>query len=364
MTILDRYIARTFLGGWLVLLAVGIGLYVVSDLLINIDEFIGDESLPGGELLRRMFDYYVHNLPLYFSQLGGPAMAIAAAFTLATMLRNNELTALLAAGMPLQRLIAPLAVCSVFMVGLWVLNRELLMPRLADRISRTHADVMAAAPTAVYCVRDERNAILTAVRMDRQAGVLYRVFIFDPDETGRLQSLIEADSARYDEHERIWRLTRGRRIVQAAPTEPGGPELMVRYEPVETYPFALTPRELALRGEAQWADLLSLRQLNELLRSRNAPNRPTIDMSRHVRLTQPLFQWLLLLLALPCFLSREPQHVLGAGGRALALTGAFYLIAFVAQNAVSDEDVNKYVVWIPIFVFAPVAILQLANIRT
>jgi len=40
-------------------------------------------------------------------------MAIAAAFTLGVMLRNNELTPLVAAGVPLQRLIVPLAACSV-----------------------------------------------------------------------------------------------------------------------------------------------------------------------------------------------------------------------------------------------------------
>ncbi len=364
MTIIDRYIARSFLTGYFILLAVGIGLYIVSDLLVNIDEFITDESLPAGELAARMIDYYGHNVPLYFSQLAGPVMTIAAAFTLGAMLRNNELTALLAAGMPLQRLIAPLVFCSVLMIGLWALNREALLPRIADKISRTHGDVMTSRPTGVYAARDDRSAILTALRMDLRSGVLTRVLLIEPDESGKPISVIEADAAEYDPATRMWLLTRGRRIVQDDAGDAPGLERRVRYEPVESYAFGLTPAELVLRRESQWADLLSLRQLGELLRSPNVPNRPTIDMSRHVRFTQPFLQWLLLLLALPCFLSREPQHVLGAGGRALALAGCFYLISFIAQNAVNDESINRVVAWVPIFVFAPVAVVQLFNVKT
>lgn len=364
MSIIDRYIARTFFSGYVILLLVGIGVYILSEMLINVDEFIEDTTLPADEIVRRMLDYYLNNLPLYFSQLGGPVMTIAAAFTLGQMLRNNELTALLAAGMPLQRLAVPLLLCSVLTVGLWMVNREVVMPLLAHKISRTHADVIAARPAAVYCARDDRNAILTAVRMNTQTGELFRVFVFEPDDSGRPQTLVEADAARYDPQTRDWRLTRGRRVVQAQPDRQRGLEEAVRYEPVERLNFSLTPEQLVLRRESQWADLLSLRQLNELLRSRNVPNRPAIDMSRHARFTQPFLQWLLLLLAIPCFLSREPQHVLGAGGRALALTGSFFLVAFVAQNVSGDATLNAVAAWTPIFFFAPVAVLQLTNVRT
>lgn len=363
-SIIDRYVARTFLSGYVILLAVGIGFYILADMLVNIDAFVEDTGVSTGEMLRRMYDYYASNLPLYFSQLGGPIMAIAAAFTLGQMLRSNELVALLAAGMPLQRLVAPILMCSVLMVGLWVVNREVLMPRLAHKISRTHKDVMAERPTAIYCARDDRNAILTAVRMNPHSGELLRVFIFEPDEDGRPRSLIEADAARYDPQRRTWLLTRGRRITQAAPHAQSGLGEAIRYDPVDSYPFSLDPQQVALRRESEWADLLSLRQLNELLRSGRVPNQPSIDMSRHVRFTQPLLQWLLLLLALPCFLSREPQHVLGAGGRAVALTASFYLTAFIVQNMVGEPSLNALVAWIPIFVFTPIAVWQVVNIRT
>ena len=78
MGTIDRYVARTFLSGYVILMLVGIGLYVVTDVLLNADEFTKDESLPPLQVLRLMGDYYACNLPLYYSQLGGPLMSITA----------------------------------------------------------------------------------------------------------------------------------------------------------------------------------------------------------------------------------------------------------------------------------------------
>ena len=367
MTIIDRYIAKTFLSGYLILLLVGIGLYILTDMLLNADEFAGDKSLPITEVFRLMGDYYLCNLPLYYSQLGGPLMAIAAAFTLAVMLRNNELTAIVAAGMPLQRLIVPVLACSILCVGAWVANRELLMPRLAPQIARKHDDIIGRRTRGVQCARDANNAILTADAFDLRSGRLKGVYIIEPDENSNPHNLIQADAAVYDPRAGVWRLERGLRIVMRERRGMEGFNTELQREFIEEYPFLLTPEELVLRRDAQWSDLLSLSQLSALLQSPNLPNRRAVDMIRHIRLTQPLLQWILLLLAVPFFLIREPANVMVAGGKALLLTGLFYLVAFVAHSDISvgkNEVVAALISWIPILFFGPVAVLQLANTRT
>ncbi len=364
MSIIDRYVARTFLSGYVILMLVGIGLYTLTDLLVNIDEFTEDDTLPLVQVLRLMADYYLCNLPLYYSQLGGPLMAIAAAFTLGMMLRNNELTTLVAAGMPLQRLAVPLVACSVLLVGVWMANRELLLPRLAHKIARKHDDVIAQRTSGVHCTRDNNNAILTAVSFQPREKRLERVFIIEPDAEGRPRHLIEADYATYNYERKVWELERGTRRTMYEPLagEGLGPPIEPQY--VDEYPFTLTPEELVLRRNSQWADLLSLKELNALLQGRNLANRPSVNMSRHIRLTQPLLQWVLLLLALPFFLVREPANVMAAGGRALLLTGAFFLVAFVAHGIVKEEAYAGLIAWIPILVFGPLAAVQLANVKT
>ena len=364
MTTIDRYVARTFLSGYLILMLVGIGLYTLTDLLVNIDEFTEDDSLSVAQVLWFMGDYYLSNLPLYYSQLGGPLMAIAAAFTLGMMLRNNELTVLAAAGMPLQRLAVPILACSVVLAGVWMANRELLLPKLAHKISRGHEEAVAQSTRGVYCARDNNNAILTAVGFHPREGRLESVYIIEPDADGRPRHLIKADFAIYDPQLESWMLERGVRIKMHEPLgiRELGPSIRPDY--IDEFPYTLTPEELVLRRDSQWADLLSLRQLNALLKSRNLANRPAVVMSLHTRLTQPLLQWILLLLAIPFFLTREPSNVMAAGGKALLLGGVFFLVTFVAQGVVKEEAYAALIAWIPILAFGPLAVLLLANART
>jgi len=371
MSIIDRYVARSFVSGYLLLLVVAISLVILLHLLVNMDELTKDRSRSLGEVLSILGDYYLYNLPLYYAQLGGPLLGIAAAFTLAFMLRNNEMTALVASGMPLQRLLAPLLVCSIGFLGLWIMNRELLIPGWAEPIARTQGVILDTRMDGVYCARDQRNAVLTALRIIPRANRLENVFIVEPTETQPGQpalptNLIEADSATYDAQRGLWRLERGRRLVMARPDllAPGELGESLRYEPVEECLFGLTPGELALRQTAEWAELLSLRQMNDLLSSGLLPNRAAVEMSRHARLTYPINQLTLMLLAVGFFLSREPRSVLGAGGLALLVGGIFFLLTFFVAGMVSDDGSAALVVWSPLLVFGPVAVLKLANIRT
>ena len=68
MSTIDRYLARTFVGSYALLLLVGIGLYVFSDVLVNLDEFTKDRTLSAGAVLLKMLDYYGYNVPLYYQQ--------------------------------------------------------------------------------------------------------------------------------------------------------------------------------------------------------------------------------------------------------------------------------------------------------
>ncbi|MFO0837992.1 MAG: LptF/LptG family permease [Phycisphaerae bacterium] len=365
MTIIDRYVSRAFLSSYAILLVVGIGMYVLFDILANIDEFTATTGMPTGRIVGLMVDYYGHNLPLYFSQLAGPVMAIAAAFTLGAMLRNNELTSLVASGLPLPRVAAPIAVCSVLLIALWVANRELVIPRYAEEISRTYGDVMGRNVGGVNCIRDDQNSIVTALRLYAGEGRMYHVYAVESDADGNARALIEADSATYDAERRLWALDRGRRIpLDALPTTPSPLGEALHSDPIDSLRFDLTPGELLLRQGTQWSDLLSLRQMNELLRSPSISIRPAIVSARHIRLTQPVLQLLLVLLATPFFLQRAPTNVVAAGGRALLVCGVFFGLAFAVHAIEVGEQWTATAAWIPILIFAPVAVLMLSNVET
>lgn len=363
MLTVDRYIWKSFMGSYLLMLTLGIGSYVLFDILGNMDEFAKNTEQSTSEMVSIMGDYYLHNLPLYFAQLSGPIMAFAASFTLAMMLRNNELVALLAAGMPLPRLAAPILVGSVLLVGVWFANREFLVPAWAEKIARTKDDVIGKRVTGIHCARDADNNVLTARKFLPQLGRLEGVEIMtppgDPPQQGEL---IHAYAATWDEHAKIWRLDQGLRFTQGA--DPATGKAAPLGLPIEEFPLTLTPDQLVLRRESQWADLLSLRELNALVRSKNLSNRVPIEMSRHLRVTQPLVQLLLMALALPFFLCRAPTNVLNAGGRALLLSGSFFLVVFIASSVVRDSGTASFLAWLPILIFGPIAVMRLANVKT
>ncbi len=366
MSLIDRYVARTYFSSYLILLLVGIGLYVLFDVLANIDEFTEAGGIPAGRVISLMADFYAHNIPLYFSQLAAPAMAIAAAFTVGVMLRNNELTTLAAAGYPLPRLAAPLIVSSMLLIGLWVANRELLIPRFAEQIARKHDDVIGQVAGGVNCVRDDENTILTALKLYANDGRMQRVIAVRHDPQGAAQDLIEADSATYDPTRGVWRLERGRLMRLDPQDQPSDSPLgePLRTEPIDELRFSLSPGELLLRQGTQWAELLSLREMSELLASRTLTIRPKIAAARHVRLTQPVLQIILVLLAIPFFLRRVPANVLAAGGRAMLLCGLFFGLAFAVHSMEVDERWVATAAWIPILTFGPIAVFLLSNVET
>ncbi len=364
MSTIDRYIVGTFLRSYLILLALFIGLYIFADLLANLDEFTEDPELSTVQVLVNMVDYYGYNLPLYYHQLGGILMTFAGAFTFAILLWNNEMTALVAAGTPLQRLAVPTLVCSVFLVAAWMFNSEVVVPRYADKIARHHDDLAETRTVDVRCVRDDRNAVLTAQRLYARQGRLEGVYIIEPDAEGNPRHLIRADGARYDRDRHTWILARGVR-QQMAPAfgeEALGPS--IRWEPLDEYRFGLNPDQILLRQSSEWAGLLSIRQMSALLESENLPNRPAVARMRDIRFTQPLLAWILLLLAVPFFLTREPANVLVAGGKALLLTGGCFAFAFMSHSMTTDPAVTRLAVWLPVLVFGPVAVVHLANVKT
>jgi lipopolysaccharide export LptBFGC system permease protein LptF len=364
MNTIDRYISTTFISSYAIVLLVFVGVYIFGDVVANLDEFTSDRSLNLQQVLINIADYYGHNLPLYYQQLGGIAVALAASFTFAMMLRNNELTAIAATGVPLQRLAAPVLGCSVVLVAAWMANSELVVPHFAQKIARQRSDLGATGTAEIKCVRDDNNAILVAKELTAPHGILKNVYIVEPARPDGTRRLIGADAARYDPQRQTWLLDRGvLQVVAAAPGTDSRLDGNIRWVPLDTYAFTLSPDEVRLRQSSQWADLTNVAQMNQLLKTQHLPNLPAIAKARDIRFTQPLLAWILTLLAVPFFLTREPGDVLVAGGKALVLCGLCFAFTFL-MHSMSAGAYTHVAVWAPVLLFGPVAVVHLANVKT
>lgn len=368
MKTLDRYLLTNFLVNYFLSLFVLISLYVVLDLFVNLDEFT--ES--GKGTFRVAYDignYYFYNLPLYFAQLSGVIIAFAACATIARMQRNNEITAVLSSGTSLYRLAAPIIVAGLLMNGLLVVNNEVILPNVAPKLARQRDDVEGTRVYAVWFVRDGQSRLVSAQQFSPKQQTIRDMIVLElstePETRGRLTHVLTADKARWNPERKGWDLARGIR-VSAAENDQAGlfDQHQMKPEKVDFYPCSLTPEEMQLRQTTQWLGFLSTRQLN-LLAKRGDVNPIQIAQVKHSRLTMPISNMILMLLGMSFFMHRLPESVLTQGGKALGTCAVAFLVTFMGQQMVGAIGINPALpAWLPVFVFGPLAVLLLDNVKT
>ncbi len=373
---IDRYLLRSFLTNYLLSLFVMISLYVTLDLSVNFDEFT-EESPPVREVLRNIASFYGYNLFLYFSQLSGVITLFAAAITLARMQRSNELTALLAGGTSMYRLAAPIIAAGLAMNALWIVDQEVVLPRVAYKLVRPRDDVEGRRTYGVWFLKDGSARLLSAVRFHPADRLLARMIVMERDAAGMLTGVVTADFAQWDAARRGWSLKRGMRVHRVGnSSDTLAAEDGIRREGLAFYESDLTPEEIVLRQSAEWMSFLSLRELGELQR-REVVSAGRVAQIRHARFTQPINNVLLLLLGIVFFLRREPSSVIVQGGKALAVCASCFVIGFFGVHligAIQTDLVLPYVgavsippalpAWFPTILFTPVCVVLLWDVKT
>lgn len=373
MKIIDRYILRAFLTNYLIALAVMIGLYIVLDLFVNLDEFTKIQSDTRAQTFTKIIDYYGYNLFLYFSQLAGTILLVAACCTLARLHRTNELTAILASGTSLYRVAAPVLLASLALNAVWFFDQEVLIPRFADKLARKHGDIEGRNSFAVWFQPDRDNSLVSAAQFHPRAREMRGVLIMRRDENSRMSEVIRADRARWDEERRLWHLERGRRmkfVNRPSETSPGAAAALTEDElgdvPVQEYASDLTPKELALQQATLWTSFLSLPEIARLQERFAESGTTEFIKIKHKRLTVIFMNMIMLCLGIPFFLNRERPSVIVAGGQCLLVCGLCYVITFFCQSVdLGVLGLNPALpAWLPVLIFGPVAVVSMDGIKT
>src|SRR4051812_5018244 len=249
MKLIDRYVVTTFLKNYLLSFLVLVGMYIVLDLIFNIDEFSelkqkssGIEAMMG--FMAYIVDFYFYQIFLYFLHLSGMIAVVAASFTLMRMIRFNELSALLSAGVPLLRVSLPIIIAALFLNGLSWVDQELVIPNMIHKLVRKHDYGVEQDSRAfrIDAMRAEDGAKLFAARYHpntERPPKMEMLSIIEQDENFRPISHIRADSATWDERGRQWSLENGWMDRNLSPE--GGKS--VQSEKVSVYKGKITPEE-------------------------------------------------------------------------------------------------------------------------
>lgn len=367
LSTLDRYLLRSLAVNYCIALGVMISLYVLLDLFVNIDEFT-ELGAPITTVLMNMGRYYGPQIFLYFSQLSGVITLFACMATIARMRRQNELTAMLASGMSLYRVAAPVVGFGILTTALQLVDTELAIPAVAHRLSLDHDDADGSRAYEVLFMKDRGGALLSAAKFHPTEKDLRHVLALTRNEEGRLVGTLEADRATWeppsaDGQPGTWRLERGRsreRIFEGGSSL--GPTETIREAFPAVYESDLSPKLIQLRQAEGWVRYLSLGQMRAL-EAEGTMDRNEIVRTRHGRIVAPMLSLVMLLLGLPFFLNRSPTAMLSDTGKCMVACGLCYVVAFIGQSFRLEFN-SALPFWIPIFIFATWAMVLIDRIRT
>ncbi len=388
--ILDRQRLWAFTKAYFTCYTSLVGLYIVIDAFSNLDEFM--KRADGfSELVNVMGRYYLVHQALYFDQLGSVIGMMAAIFTVTWMQRNNEHLAMLAAGISTHRAIRPVLFASVIVSAFSVANQELVIPRYAEEIQKSHDDD-GVRKVQVPSHYDARGIMIDGSEADRASKTLINRFNATLPVTifGSIRK-IEAEQATYiaEDHPTApikggW-LIRGASIdppVDAELLEPGASILTRIKDPAgfprqwgeqpitkgQTY-FLKSPLSFkVMTRKMGWHKYASMLELVDGLSDPGSEktDRAEIPMYIHLRLLRPFLALNLLFMSLPLVLGGYGRNMFINLGFALGNSAMFYGVNLLCEYLGSNEVLNppSLAAWLPLFAFALLATWRWDRIRT
>jgi lipopolysaccharide export system permease protein len=381
MRILDRYIIKSFVFNYLLALGVMVGMYTLLDLIVNFDSFTKSTAVIAatqmapvhtsalglaGTAIWNILDYYSYQMLVIFQQVSGAIPLLAAGFTMVRMTRHHELTAMLASGVSLYRVAAPIVLVSIGFGLLSVVNQELIIsqPEVVQKLLRRQDEVGKTVIKAqrIDFVEDSDGSLLYASDYDPVKMEMTGVNIVQRARDGSPIGHIVADSATWDPATATWVMlgvVTSEDRLDADPTKRFAGKV-----PMEEYHTGLTPAQLDLMFQKKAVDYLSSRQVRDLAASSPPANQPMLYKIMYLRVTQPIMNIIMLLVGIPFLLTREPNRLIWNMVYCTVVSGFVFVATFVIFQMAGTKIDPLLGAWLPVMVFGPLAAVMLDIIKT
>ena len=191
---IDKFIIRSFVGPFFAILLVVIFVLLMQFLWLYIDELVG-KGLSMKVILEFLGWGCATLLPLALPL----ATLLSSMMTLGTLGENNELLAIKAAGISLQRILMPLGIiCVSICIGAYFISNNLIptaynkIYTLRDDIGKTKEEIRI--PTGTFYDGID-GYILRVDHRDKETGKMYGVMVYNHTKSKGNISLTIADSA-------------------------------------------------------------------------------------------------------------------------------------------------------------------------
>ena len=369
MFIIDRYLLHQFLSVLAIFFVSLFGLFVVADAVNNLEEFvIYAES--GGGLLRVLCQYYGYRAFVFFDQMGPLLILSAAMFTIAAFRRHNEMTALMAAGIPSGRIVRTIIITAITFALLATINREFLIPSVKEHLDYNAQDLVSGHIRPLRPRYDnETNILLSGKGVQPRSRRIVRPNFFMPrglDQYGR--QLIAKEAAYLTpKGERpggyLFRdVVRPDRLDQRPSLSLGNTPILLTS--LDT-PWLATDQCFVASGvdfqqlgaADKWRRLSSSLELYRGIHNPSLDHGANVQVELHSRFVQPLLDMTLLMLGLPLVLSRQSRNLFVSIGSCVLLVLVFMLVVLGCHYLGAQSTIIPgLAAWLPLIIFAPVAV--------
>ncbi len=191
---LDQFIIKSFVGPFIAILLVVVFILVMQFLWLYIDELVGK-----GLSMRVILEFLAWGSATMLPLSLPLATLLASMMTLGTLGENNELLAIKAAGISLQRILVPLGIiCAAISVGAFFVSNDLIpvaynkIYTLRDDIGKTKDEIKI--PTGTFYNGIEGYILRVNERND-DSGMMKGVMVYNHTKNKGNTSLTIADSA-------------------------------------------------------------------------------------------------------------------------------------------------------------------------
>jgi len=366
MKILDKYVAKNFLIGYAISFCVLIGLRIIIDLFVNLDEFTEHANLGTLAVIRNIFGFYCLNITLYFRDFAGMITVVAAAFSLGKMVRSNELVAVMASGVSLKRVIVPIGFLAILLTVVLVIDQELLIPPLSDKLVRGQDALPGQETYDVWFIADANGSLICSQKFHVKTSTLEKPTIITrqrkPDSISwHLTGWISAKEAVYNYQTGRWDLIDGFFIRK---DDPAGARR------ISYFSTDITPRDIPVRRRSEHKALLSSRQLAALAAQKTKiKDLAQLYSQRHFRITEPIINLVMLMIGLPILVCRDPKLMKSAIMISFAATAGCFITTFVCkmfatETVFAGRIIPEFWAWLPVFIFAPIAFIEMDSMKT
>jgi lipopolysaccharide export system permease protein len=354
---LDRYIAALFLKNFLLGVAALAGLFIFQALL--------------GDLLDRHYTpnqvifYHLLNLPQIIVQMAPPAVMLGTVMTLSGLARTNELTACMAIGIGVRRIVT-LMLSIVFIIScvLLVMQDRILPPSFKKRETYKAREMDRRQDFFLDIKQNKiwyrsQNIIFNLQRFDPRANVIYGMSVYTFDAEFNLMQVVDAEKAQYGDQG--WKLMNGTLTV----FDREDPFPLTRQFKEKDLQIAETPKDFQeIDKEVKG---LRLKELFRYIQRTKAAGADTkgYEVDFHSRISLSFIPLVMCFLGVPFSLrGRREGSAAKDLGLCLAVTFFYWLFHSIGLSLGTNGALPPWLAaWLPSTIFVALAVTLIARQR-